>query len=253
MNNGFFPMGFLNKEMYQALSQNDMPPTLYSLMNSYVNFNRTEDNKVAIIDLPNAFKNYLFDFNYPLDNTLKADFEENFLTHYMFRRIGFETYMRFKIHLKDKLNQIMPKFNTMLSEFDNLDFLGTSEVHTRRLDDDRTGSYTNTNSSSNQSSGSSSTTSDNRYSDTPENQLTDVQNGTYLTDYTYNTQTGSSSATASGTATVQNYSSDNIDVSETINIHRGDSTDEYIKFQDKLMNIYSLIYKELDSLFYGII
>ena len=233
MNNFFFPMGFLNKEMYRALTQNDMPPTLYSLMNSYVNFGKTEDEKVKIIDLPNAFKDYLFDFDYPLDDELKTDFEENFLTHYMMRRIGFETYMSFKIHLKDKLNQIMGKYNLMLQEFNDLDFLGTNETHTR----------TNSSSSSSTSSGSSSSTSDNRYSDTPENQLTDVQNGTYLTDYTYNTQWGSSQASASGSASG----------SESITIHRGDSTDEYIKMQNKIMNIYSSIYKECDSLFYGII
>ena len=235
MNNWFFRYNpyILNRETYKALTQNDMPPTLYSLMNSYVNFNKTEDEKVSIINLPNAFKDYLFDFEYPLDDELKADFEENFLTHYMFRRIGYETYMSFKIHLKSKLNEIMGKYNAMLDEFTNLDFLGVNETHTRTL----------SGSSSSQSSGTSGTTSDNRYSDTPENQLTDVQNGTYLTDYTYNQQTGSSSASASGTSSS----------TETINIHRGDSTDEYLKFQNKVNNIYTMMYKELDSLFYGII
>ena len=94
MNNRFFRYNpyILNRETYKALTQNDMPPTLYSLMNSYVNFNKTEDEKVSIINLPNAFKDYLFDFDYPLDDEFKADFEENFLTHYMFRRIGYETY-----------------------------------------------------------------------------------------------------------------------------------------------------------------
>lgn len=234
MNNNFFRFNpyILNRETYQALSQNDMPPTLYSLMNSYVNFNKKEDEKVKIIDLPNAFKDYLFDFSYPLDDEYKASFEENFLSHYMFRRIGYETYMSFKIHLKNKLNEIMYKYNAMFEEFSNLDFLGVNETHTRTI----------SGSSSSQSSGTSGTTSDNRYSDTPENQLTDVQNGTYLTDYTYNSQTGSSSASASGTSSS----------TETITIHRGDSTDEYLKYQNKINNIYTMIYKELDSLFYGI-
>ena len=235
MNNWFFRYNpfILNKEMYQALTQNDDPPTLYSLMNSYVNFNKEEDEKVKIIDLPSAFREYLFDFDYPLDTELKSSFEENFLTHYMFRRIGFDTFMSFKIHLKSKLNEIMPKYNAMMGEFNSLDFLGTQEVHTRTVESE----------SSSNSSGSSSTTSDNRYSDTPENQLTDVQDGTYLTDYTYNTQSGESEAEATGSSSSE----------ETINIHRGDSTDEYLKYQDKILNIYTLIYKELDSLFYGII
>ena len=233
MNNGFFPMGFLNKDMYRALTQNDEPPTLYSLMNSYVNFNKPDEEKVKIIDLPSEFREYLFDFDYPLDDELKPQFEENFLTHYMMRRIGYETYMSFKIHLKDKLNSIMTKFNLMLLEVGNLDFDGTKEVHIRQF----------ASSSNSSSSGSSSTTSDNKYSDTPENELTDIQTGKYLTDYTYNTQSGSSNASANGT----------VNNSENITIHRGDSTDEYIKMQNEMVDIYSLIYKELDSLFYGII
>ena len=253
MNNSFFPMGFLNKEMYRALSQNDVPPTLYSLMNSYVNFNKTESEKVSIINLPSAFRTYLFDFNYPLVNNLKADFEENFLSHYMFRRIGFDTYMSFKIHLKNKLNEIMSKYNAMLNEFSNLDFLGVSEVHTRTLTNERTESTDTSSSSTNSSYGTSSSTSDNRYSNTPENDISDVQSGTYVTDYTYNQQSGSSSASATGTATSSADVTGNTEIEETINIHRGDSTDEYLKFQNEINNVYTMIYKELDSLFYGII
>lgn len=228
-----FPFGYLNKDFIQALSQNDEPPTLYSLMNSYVNFNKTDEEKVKIIDLPAAFREYLFDFDYPLDEELKSTFEENFLTHYMMRRIGFETYMAFKIQLKAKLNEIMDKYNLLLNEIGNLDFLGTLETHTRVV----------TSSSASISNGTSSTTNDNRYSDTPQNQLTDVQTGSYLTDYTYNQQTGTSSSNATGQARND----------ETITIHRGDATDEYINIQKKVANVYSLIYKELDCLFFGII
>ena len=171
----------------------------------------------------------------------------------MFRRIGFDTYMSFKIHLKNKLNEIMYKYNAMLNEFSNLDFLGVSEVHTRTVDDDRTTNSSSRTDSTNSSTGSSSSTSDNRYSDTPENQLTDVQNGTYLTDYTYNQQTGSSTASATGASTLSSSVTDSNDISETISIHRGDSTDEYLKYQNKINNIYTMMYKELDSLFYGII
>lgn len=255
MNNNFFRFNpyILNKETYKALSMHDEPPTLYSLMNSYVNFNKEESEKVKILDLPSAFRTYLFDFNYPLNDTLKADFEENFLSHYMFRRIGFDTYMSFKIHLKNKLNEIMYKYNAMLNEFSNLDFLGVNEVHTRTLTNERTESTDTSSSSTNSSSGNSSSTSDNRYSDTPENAISDVQSGTYVTDYTYNQQTGSSSTTATGTATSSADVTGNTEIEETINIHRGDSTDEYLKYQNEINNIYTMMYKELDSLFYGII
>ena len=218
-----------NKQLIEALSQHDMPPTLLSLMNSYVNFNKPDEEKVKYIDLPEAFRSYLFDFNYPLDSELKEDFEINFLTHYMMRRIGFETYMSWKIQLKAKLNEIMPKYGLLLENLQNMDFEGVKESHTRNI------------TATSTSNGVSNNTSDNRYSDTPQNQLTSVQNGTYVTDYTYNQQTGSSSASGLSNS------------SETINITKGDSTDEYIKFQEKVESIYTLIYKELDSLFYGII
>lgn len=260
MNNGFFPMGFLNKKIYKALCQNDEPPTLYALMNSYVNFNKEDSEKVAIIDLPNAFKDYLFDFYYPLDNEYKDDFEENFLTHYMMRRIGFETYMSFKIHLKDKLNQIMPKYNKMLEGFNELDFSGDTETHSRTLADNRSGLSSTTSSNatttSTSSTGQTATTTDNRYSDTPQGQLSNVQNGTYLTDYTYNTQNGSSNATGSGSSTSYNTgsgtSSDSKQVAENITINKLDSINEYEKYLKIANNIYTLIYKECDSLFYGI-
>ena len=49
---------------------------------------------------------------YPSDK-VKSDFELNFLSHYMFRRINYDTYLSFKIHLKNKLNEIMPAYNKM--------------------------------------------------------------------------------------------------------------------------------------------
>ena len=217
------------KDVLQALEQNDQPPTLLALMNSKVNFGKPEDEKVKIINLPEAFRSYLFDFNYPLDSELKEDFEVNFLTHYMMRRIGFETYMSWKIQLKAKLNEIMPTYGLLLENLQNMDFDGLKESHTRNI------------TAASTSNGVSNNTSDNRYSDTPQNQLASVQNGTYVTDYTYNQQTGTSSASGLSNS------------SETINITKGDSTDEYIKFQEKVQSIYTLIYKELDSLFYGII
>lgn len=229
----------MNNNFINALSLNDEPPTLYSLMESYVNYN--SEVKTAIIDLPQAFRTYLFDFNYPLDSTLKPSFEENFLTHYMMRRIGFETYMSFKIHLKDKLNTIMPKYNKMLLEFANIDFRGVKETHTKE--------YTKNvdESNSENTTGTTSTTNDNRFSSLPQNEISDVQNGSYITDYTYNTNSGSMGGTLSGTK------SNDEEYSETLEIDKGDPTDEYLKVQDKINNIYDMIYKELNCLFFQVV
>lgn len=218
---------------FDALTLNDEPPTLYSLMESYINYGKEESEKVKIIDLPSAFKDYLFDFNYPLDDSLKPSFEENFLNHYMMRRIGFETYLSFKIHLKDKLNIIMPKYNKMLLEYANIDFKGIKEIHSK--------SYRK--SIDEETSGTSSNTNDNRFSSLPQNEIQDVQSGTYLTDYTYNQSSGRLGGTLSND---ENYT-------ETLEIDKGDPTDEYIKLQDKISNIYDLIYRELNCLFFQVV
>lgn len=214
-------------DTYEALSQNDMPPTLYSLMESKVNYGN--DNPVKIEDLPENFRSYLFDFDYPLDNIYKENFENMFLTHYMFRRIGFETYLSFKLHLKVKLNDIMPKYNKMLEGFSLLNFNGFVETH-ERVTQDTSNGQTITNN-----------TLDSRNSNTPQNQLSEVKSGEYVDNYMYNQNDTTTNANA------------NTNTNENITIKRSDEIEEYKKFIDYVNNIYSDIFKECDSLFYGLV
>lgn len=214
-------------DTYDALTQNDMPPTLYSLMESKINFNNP--NPIKIEDLPENFRSYLFDFDYPLDNNYKENFENMFLTHYMFRRIGFETYLAFKLHLKVKLNDIMPKYNKMLEGFSQLNFNGYVETH-QRVTQDTSNGQTITNN-----------TLDSRNSNTPQNQLSEVQSGEYVDNYMYNQNDTTTNANA------------NTNTNENITIKRSDEIDEYKKFIDYVNNIYSDIFKECDSLFYGLV
>lgn len=209
--------------MFDALNISDEPPMLVDLMESKVNYNNP--NPVEVDRLPQAFRSYLFDFDYPLDNNYKQDFEITFLEHYMFRRIGFETYTSFKIHLKVKLKSIMPKYNKMFEGFSKLDFLGLKETHSR--------------SESENGVSTGNTTNDNRYSQLPQNEIQDVKDGAYLTDYTYNT------GTSGGTA--------ERNVDENISITRADELEEYKKFLDFTNNIYDDIFKECDSLFFSVV
>lgn len=214
-------------DTYEALTQNDMPPTLYSLMESKVNYDNP--NPVKIEDLPQNFRSYLFDFDYPLDNIYKENFENMFLTHYMFRRIGFETYLSFKLHLKVKLNDIMPKYNKMLEGFSTLNFNGYVETHERVTQDTSNGQTVTNN------------TLDSRNSNTPQNQLSEVKSGEYVDNYMYNQNDTTTNANA------------NTNTNENITIKRSDEIDEYKKFIDYVNNIYSDIFKECDSLFYGLV
>lgn len=209
--------------MFDVLNISDEPPMLVDLMESKINYNNP--NPVEVDNLPEVFRSYLFDFDYPLDSKYKQDFEITFLEHYMFRRIGFETYTSFKIHLKVKLKSIMPKYNKMFEGFSKLDFLGLKETHSR--------------SESENGVSTGNTTNDNRYSQLPQNEIQDVKDGAYLTDYTYNT------GTSGGTA--------ERNVNENISITRADELEEYKKFLDFTNNIYEDIFKECDSLFFSVV
>lgn len=210
-------------DLLTALSINDEPPYLADLMESKVNYNNT--NPVDVDELPLYFRSYLFDFDYPLDNQYKQDFEITFLQHYMFRRIGFETYTSFKLHLIVKLKEIMPKYNKMFEGFSNIDFLGMKEIHARV--ENESGSSTGT------------STNDNRFSQLPQNEIQDVRDGAYLTDYTYNT--------GNTTGTAERETNENLDIT------RVDEIEEYKKFLDFANNIYSDIFKECDALFFSIV
>lgn len=232
---------FPNKDFINSLEIYDDPPTLYSILNSIVNFGN--ENPVKIKDLPENARSTIFDFNYPSsgDNFNKADFENMFLTHYMFRRINYDTVTSFKLHLMVKLNDIMPKYLKMFNALSEIDFKGTKEEHSRMTSDSKSTSSSGTTTSQD------ATTSDNRYSNTPQNTLSDVQNGTYLTEYTYTQNNGSGNTSSSVSST------DTGSTTESIVIYRGDEIEEYSKFLEAQTNIYTMIFKECDSLFYGLL
>ena len=82
-----------------------------------------------------------------------------------------------------------------------------------------------------------------------------------MSDYTYNQATGTSSDTNS--SNVSNTSSsnsseekdktDNLTSNENTIHQRFDSIEEYKKFIENANNVYEMIFKECDSLFYGIV
>lgn len=236
----------LMNKLYEALSFNDDPPTLYSIMESMVNYEKDDEDQVKIKDLPIYAREKIFNFSYPLSSTIsKRDFEILFLKHYMFRRINYDTFTSFQIHLDTKLNSILPKYNKMLEGFDKIVFDGNVEIHERTTTDSRESSSSGSSESSSEATGDT----DNRYSDTPQNAITDVKSGEYVTDYTYN-QTSSNTSSSSSSSTSNNISGSE---NEVIRITKGDPIDEYKKYLEVMNSIYEMIFKECDSLFYGII
>lgn len=226
----------------------DEPPTIYALLNSYVNY--AADVPTKIKDLANAGRAMFFDFDYPLATGIaKSDFECMILNHFMMRRIGYETVTAFKIALNVKLNEIMPEYNRLFDSIENWNIFSDGERITRQATDSRTTNNTNSNTGS--TSGTTSNTSDRRYSDTPQNQLSDVQNGNYVSEYNYDSDntTATSTSTNSGTNNTQ----DNGNQSETIIRTPSDKIRLYSEFLKNRQNVYTMIFKDLDSLFYQII
>lgn len=212
------------------------PPTLYSIMNSIVNYDR--DEQIKISDLSKYARTTIFDFDYPLDEHVdKETFEVNILNHYIERRIGFDTPTAFKINLNAKLNEIMPYYNLMFDALDGWELFKAGEVVSRSLTDDTTSSI--------DSESHDNTITDLRSSNMPENRLNDIRNGSYISEYNYNQNDNNSNSSSDGTT--------NKSVAETISRTPADKIKILTEFKEKLNSIYTLIYKDLDLLFYGIL
>lgn len=217
----------------------DLPPTIYSILDSIVNFG--EEEETPIKNLAKEGRGEIFDFDYPLSTHInREDFEVMILNNYMMRRIGYETPTAFKLQLNVKLNSIMPIYNKLFDSLDGWNLFTDGEVVSREV----TRGETSTDSS--ESSLTSSTTDDNRFSDTPQGRLQDIKDGTYMTDYTLNqndnTSTGSSSGSSSKDGTEE----------ETITRTPANKIELYKEFQNNIRSIYQLIFDELDELFYSL-
>lgn len=283
----------------------DKPPTIYSILNAIVNGAKDEDEYTSIKDLANAGRTTIFNFTYPLSSHItKADFESMILKHYMMRRIGFETVTAFRINLDAKLNEIMPIYNKMFDALDNWNIFNDGEKITRTgsettsedstqnssgtttqrttetTDENSTSNTTSqtTNTLTNTSTTENDTTNDKRYSDTPQDRITDIQDGKYVTDYTYEQGSSDSEDHSTSNGTSSNTTTDTNGLDRTITGTNNGTTAEQItgerdgektyqeiiqhtnankieilkEMQENIKSIYTLIFKDLDILFYGI-
>lgn len=223
---------------------NTEPPTLYSLMNSIVNYNNP--NPVKISELSKNARATIFNFDYPLSSkVLKEDFEVMILNKFIQRRIGYQTFTSWQLQLNVKLNEIMPLYNKLFDSLEGWDLFNDGEQMTRDVTDNRIIDGT----SSQSGSGTTNQTSDRRYSELPQNQITNVQNGTYLTTYNYDTENGTTTQNSSTTTK----SDDKGNLKETIKRSPADKIKIYQEFIQNKNNIYTMIFKDLDTLFYQIV
>ena len=231
---------------------NERPPTLYSLLQSIVNYGKEEQTKIK--DLASVGRTTIFDFDYPLsDNITKEEFETMILNKFLMRRIGFETLTAFKIQLNVKLNEIMPMYNKLIDLLYSNDAFG--EITKRKGFDNRIVDNTSntTNSMTNKSNTTHQNISDRRGSNTPQNELDNIKNGKYVTEYHYDKDNSTNEDNSISNGESQNVSNtkDNNNYEETTS--KINMFEIYSKLNEEIKNIYTMIFKDLECLFYQLV
>lgn len=227
----------------------DLPPTLYAMLNSIVNYGKVDKTKIK--DLAKEGRHKIFDFDYPLSNNIdKAEFEEMILNHFIMRRLGYETYTSWHIAFENKIKEIMPMYNKIFDSFSNWDIFNSGEdiirtTNTKTNDKTNTSSNVNVNASSDIDK-----TTDERISDTPQNQISDVKNGKYVSNYSFISDHSYDQNESTTTGTSNSLTDNNQDVNESIKRTPLDKISIYKQYTEELKSIYSMIYKDLDCLFY---
>lgn len=218
----------------------------------------------------------IFNFNYPIYNEEhRAELETKIIKHYYTREIGFETYGLWKLKLNTKLNEIMPYYNELYRSAD-LEFNPLNDV-----DYTKTHEGSNTFTSENQSSinnignsqrditthetsaSATDTTRWDKYSDTPQGSLQNIENDTYLTSARKNTEDYDGSGVKDG------HTDDDVQYSDskaTTGSTEDEGSDEFTEritgkigtysyakllkdYREQILNIDLMIINDLSSLF----
>lgn len=246
--------------IYPILQQgNNLPPTLYGIMQSLVNYDTDEPSKLK--DMWQKARKYIFNFDYVLTNNVSREtFEHNILNHYLMRRINYDTVTLFQIMLENKLAEILPKYNMLWDSLDGWDIF-KSGTTTREFTDNTTTSNTGNNtvngSITAENSGTTNTINNTGYSDTPQSKIDDIDSNEYLTEYTHNvadnTITNNTSTTTTNTSTNIDSGNSNKTIKEVVTRTADNEIDLLIKFQTEYNNIWTMLYRDLDCLFYGLV
>ena len=226
---------------------NDLPPTLYSIMQSLVNYDTDVPSKIK--DMWQKAREYIFNFDYVLTNNVSREtFEHNILNHYLMRRINYDTVTLFQIMLENKLSEILPKYNMLWDSLNGWDIF-KSGTTTREYTDNTTTSNTGNNTGEN--TGTTNTVNNTGYSDTPQSNIADINSSEYLTEYTHNVV--DNTITNNTSTTTSNSGKSNKTINEVVTRTADNELDLLIKFQTEYNNIWTMLYADLDCLFYGLV
>ena len=179
---------------------------------------------------------------YPIfDNNYRQTLNQKILNHYYNNEIGFETPELFKFYLNNKLNEIMPYYNTLYENLKLYDNNLMSNVNLKEVLNRQTAN--NVTSQSN-----SSTDTRNLYQDTPQGSLkeTDIDNLKYATNLTLNDSKINDNATSQGDGT-ENY------IKTIVGNNGSKYTYELLnELKNGILNIDMMIIDDLNELFMGV-
>lgn len=202
----------------------------------------------AIIELARP---KIFNFSYPIyDNSYKSVLETKILKHFYTREIGFETVGLWKLKLDTKLNEIMPYYNQLykstLLEFNPLWTDDYNSQHNKSTD----GTQVNVNETDNATVGQSDSTSRNKYADTPQGAITDLETDKYLTNARKITSEDSNITNSTTLAQNNNVFNNIEDYLESVQGRRGkDASELLLKYRKTFLNIDMMIIDDLEELF----
>lgn len=178
----------------------------------------------------------VFSFDFPIfDESYRNVLCTKILKHYYTREIGEETYGLWKLRLETRLNEIMPFYN----EFYKSTVLDFNPLY----DTDLTTTHEGSSGGENNSSNSDKNKTVNKYSDTPQGALDNVESGRYLTNATINEYQNNANANSK-------YSDTNEYITHVKGKGGGKTYPEMLKeFRDNIVNVDMMVIGDLSDLF----
>ena len=197
----------------------------------------------------------VFSFNFPIyDESYRNVLCGKILKHYYTREICAETIGLWKLWLDARLNEIMPYYNQLyksaMIEFNPMYDVDLTTTHTRTNDGTNEGEYHSKQSGSNESENKNV----DKFSDTPQGALDNIENDTYLTSarVVENSSKGSSSNNVDDTNknTVKNTEDY---IQHIVGKNGGTSYSKRLEeFRNTFLNIDAMIIDELKDLFFNL-
>lgn len=207
----------------------------------------------------NEYGEDIFDFNYvfpdiTIDNVLinKQTLQDQFIDYFLYYQIGYSTIDEFKWRLKRKWHENIRQLTKQL-ELENkitYDLNDETEKLTRNKTTDEAGETNITRGRNGNTAVNGTQTNDNRFSDTPNQNMGTMESPNFLTERTLDDLTTTNTTDFSENETNKNQNTKNVGEEETIT--KTLSKNNIAKFDnlsDKFHNIIFEFYKKFEGLF----